>query len=124
MVALIAFYLPFTMTIDYAAPEVAPTEELMEFQKYADVLAAIVHHTRDCNEVEEFEIDQMINEITRDNIESAIYAFYEVTQEEMSEWVVANPCASYWVSYGADTSNPITFPELEEFIDNYTGDDN
>ena len=110
------------MTINYAAPEVAPTQELLDYQKYADVLAAIVHHTRGLDDHQEYEIDQMINECTSDHIESAIYAFFEVTEEEMAKWVVANPCASYWVSYVADTSNPMKFPELEEFLDNYEGE--
>ena len=110
------------MTINYAAPEVAPTDELVEFQKYADVLTAIVHHTRGLDDHEEFEIDEMINECTSDHIEAAIYAFYEVTQDEMTDWVGANPCSSYWVSYVADTTEPMKFPELEEFMDNYEGE--
>jgi hypothetical protein len=110
------------MTINYAAPEVAPTEELNEFQKYADALTAIIHHTRGLDDHQEFEIDQMINECTSDFIEEAIYAFFEVTEEEMTDWVGDNPCVAYWVSYVADTSNPIKYPALEEFMDNYEGE--
>ena len=107
------------MTIDYTGMFFSG-EEYEEMQEYVDLLTEIVHRTSQYdNTDEEFEIDCEINDNCRASVSAAIYSFYNSSGEALDAWIAAHPEVAHWVSHVACNSQPINFPELDNYIFNY-----